>query len=146
MRSRSGIRPSSRATRVRVSGFASCVAVCAAVDASRSGFAIALLLKSFMHTRSAAAARSLGRRLLSSPFGLDSALLVEGLEITDDLRDRRSQLPHYLTDVLRSQPLLSPPTLTSAKCRLTRRHPHLPQALLAPAELAIPFQLQLLTP
>src|SRR5262249_48488076 len=122
MRSRSGIRPSSRATRVRVSGFASCVAVCAAVDASRSGFAIALLLKSFMHTRSAAAARSLGRRLISSPFGLDSALLVEGLEITDDLRDHRSQLPHYLTNVLRRQPLLSPPTLHSAKSRLERRH------------------------
>src|SRR5262245_49730360 len=64
-----------------------------------------------------AAARSLGRRLLSSSFGLDSALLVEGLEITDDLRDRRSQLPHYLTNVLRSQPLLSPPSLTSAKSR-----------------------------
>src|SRR5215468_8239844 len=140
MRSRSGIRPSSRATRVRVSGVASCVAV----DASRSGFAIAVLLKSSMHTRSTAAARSLGRRLLSSPFGLDSALLVEGLEITDDLRDRCSQLPHYLTDVLRSEPLLSP-TLTSAKSRLKRRHSNLAKGLLAPAELAKLLRLKWLT-
>src|SRR5215470_17685474 len=128
MRSRSGIRPSSRETRVCVSGVASCVAL----DASRSGFAIALLLKSSMHTRSMAAARTLGRRLLSLPFDLDRALLVEGLEITDDLRDRHSQLPHYLADVLRRQPLLHPPTLTSTKCRLKRRHSDLAKGLLAP--------------
>jgi hypothetical protein len=92
-----------------------------------------------------AAARSLGRRPLSSPFGLDSALLVEGLEITDDLRDRRSQLPYYLTDVLWSQPLLSPPTLTSAKSRLKRRHSNLAKGLLAPAELAKLLRLKWLT-
>src|SRR5262249_37410290 len=136
MRSRSGIRPSSRAIRLCVSGVVSCVAV----DAARSGFAIALL-----HAHVIDGRRPLARAAAlidgCCRFGLDRALLVEGLEITDDLRYRRSQLPHYLAHVLRSYPMLPPPTLTSPKSRQKRRH----ASLLTPAELTKRLGLEWLT-
>src|SRR4051794_15989255 len=126
MLSRSGIRSSRRVTSVWVSGVLSGAAGLPCDIAN-------LLLAGAIRSRRPLVAAAPALLFVQ----LDRALLVEGLQVIDHLRDHRGKLAHHLPDVLLRQVTLLPKTFTPAERCLEGLHPRLAERELCRCKLGL---------